>query len=231
MIRMLGKKKVATRIFWALAIIVIPSFVFFGIDAGQRSARHNLVARVNRQDITRRQFYDRLGSMIEQRRRFFGIEVEEGSPEMEALRDQALESLVREAILEQEARRRRLRVPDYEIEDQFLTNPAFLDEEGEFDRERFIYVMEFMPESRIIEIENEIRRSLTVQLLRHTIVRRAGLEVTDDFVEEYREEYELGDTLDDETLRQYATMYRETRYFEEWYEEARARARIVIFEE
>ena len=86
MIRILGKKKVAKRIFWGLAIVIIPSFVIWGVGTEMQSARKTFAAKVNRQAISQDNYNNRLQEILDQYRQFSKQEPVENSAEMEKIK-------------------------------------------------------------------------------------------------------------------------------------------------
>ena len=86
MIRILGKKRVAKRIFWGLAIVIIPSFVIWGVGTQMRSSNETFAAKVNRQAISRDDYGNRLQDIREQYRQFSKQEPAENSVEMEKIK-------------------------------------------------------------------------------------------------------------------------------------------------
>ncbi|PIP15886.1 MAG: hypothetical protein COX46_04805, partial [bacterium (Candidatus Ratteibacteria) CG23_combo_of_CG06-09_8_20_14_all_48_7] len=82
MIRILGKKKVAKRIFFGLAVVIIPSFIVWGVGTEIRGMNENLAVKVNRQGISKNVYYQQLDTFLAQYRNFLGQEPPENSPEM-----------------------------------------------------------------------------------------------------------------------------------------------------
>lgn len=230
MIRMLGKKKVATRIFWVLAVLIIPSFVLWGVGEGLRSGRRNIVAQVNRETITRREYQRHLQNLLEQRRRFADEPLEAGSPEFAALEERALEELIEQKLLFQQARRRGIRVGDEEIIARVRQDPAFRDDEGVFDQQRFDEMVRFVPEDQWLEYEEEVRRSLILRRLHEEVTGAADTGVTDEALAAAREEFGFSEDVSDEIVGQFAAYQAQQQAYEDWLAAVRERARIRIFD-
>lgn len=124
-----------------LVIAFVVMIIFeWGMDfGGMRGARQNVLGKVNDREITYQEFSEVLRNVTEMQRQQFGGEIDEQF--MGFIREQVWENLVNEILLEEEIRRRGIRVTDDEIVNwvygenppQFLTQ-QFIDEEGNFDR-------------------------------------------------------------------------------------------------
>lgn len=229
MIRMLGRKKVAKRIFWALAIIIVPSFVFWGVGDGVRSSRRNIAARVNRENITRQDFQRHLQQLIEQRRRFNEDVTEIEADALEELKQRALDDLVEQRLLFQQARRMGIRVSDDEIIERLRQDPVFHDDEGRFDQARFEEIVNLVPQEEMLRYEDEIRRSLTLQKLHEAVVAGADVEITGDDIAAAREEFGFSEDVGDEVVRQFASYRLKNDAYRQWLEQVREEAKVRVF--
>jgi peptidyl-prolyl cis-trans isomerase D len=122
-----------------LAFVVMIIFEW-GMDfGGMRGAQQNVLGKVNDREISYQEFSDVLRNVTEMQRQQFGGEIDDQF--MGFIREQVWENFVNEILLEEEIRRRGIRVTDDEIVDwvygenppQFLKQ-QFTDEEGMFNR-------------------------------------------------------------------------------------------------
>ncbi len=231
MIKILGKKKVAKRIFWALAVVVIPSFIIWGVGSEIRGAKESLVARVNREGITRERYYTYLQDILKRHRQLLGTEPAENSEEMRRIEKEALEDLIRQVLLLQEAKRRRIRVSNQEILMAVKADPSFRNEKGEFDEKRFQELVSAIPEDEWLKIEENIRQNLILRKLMKSVVNEAQIKITDQEIADYRKRFNLKTSqVKDDFLRQLILAQKRDRAFEDWYKNSlRAKARIEIY--
>ncbi|MBU2496076.1 MAG: SurA N-terminal domain-containing protein [Candidatus Omnitrophota bacterium] len=230
MIRILGKKKVAKRIFWGLAIVIIPSFVIWGVGTEMQSARKTFAAKVNRQVISQDDYYNRLQEILNQYRQFFKQEPAENSAEMEKIKKSVLEDLIRQAVISREIKRRRIKVTDQELLDVVRGDPSFRDEKGNFDERRFQETVAGMPDEEWIKIEDNLRKNLSLRKLQNLVGSEGQVKVTDQDLIDYRKKYSLApDIVKDEDLRKAIFGQKANEAFENWYQQLRKRARVEIY--
>lgn len=111
---------------WIMLIVAV-SFVAwmvfeFGMDiSGQGSQFADEIARVNGQKIDRQRFYAAVQRAQEQQRQAGGPAL--SLDEQRQLEDAVLEQLVQEMLLQEEYKRRRIRVTDDEVSDAMLNAP------------------------------------------------------------------------------------------------------------
>lgn len=160
------------------AIVVV--FIFWGVGNFQ-SERMNKVAVVNDMPITVEAFHQSYNSLLERYRSQFGDQLNEDMIQMFGLKKQALDQLINQAILLQEAKRLNLRVTDEELAASIQAIPAFQNE-GVFDKgiyTRVLSMNRLSPE----EFENGQRESLLVEKLRQLIM--SSVKVSDQEALDY----------------------------------------------
>jgi parvulin-like peptidyl-prolyl isomerase len=230
MIRILGKKKVQKRIFWALAIVIIPSFVIWGVGTQMRSTHETLAAKVNRQAISRNDYENRLLEILDQYRQFSKQEPAENSAEMGKIKKAALEDLIRQDLISQEIKRRHIKVTDQELLATVRRDPSFLDEKGNFDERRFQATVAGMTDEEWLKIEDNLRKNLSLQNLQNLVGGEAQVKVTDQDLSDYRAKYSLPpDVVKDEDLRKAIFSQKTRDAFENWYQQLRKKARVEIY--
>ena len=230
MIRILGKKKVAKRIFWGLAIVIIPSFVIWGVGTEMQSARKTFAAKVNRRAISQDDFHNRLYDVLTQYRQFSKQEPVENSPEMEKIKKAVMEDLIRKIIISQEIKRRHIRVTDKELLAAVRTDPAFRDEKGNFNERRFQEIVASMPDEEWIKIESNLRENLSFRKLQNLVSGEGQIKVTNQDLADYRKKYSLTpETVKDEDLRKVILNQKAGEFFENWYQQVRKKSRVEIY--
>jgi peptidyl-prolyl cis-trans isomerase D len=229
MIRILGKKKVAKRIFWGLAIVIIPSFVIWGVGTQMQSTHETFAAKVNRQVISRDDFSNRLQDILEQYRQSFKQEPVENSAEMGKIKKAALEDLIRETVISREITRRRIKVTDQELLAVVRQNPSFKDEKGNFDERRFQETVARMSDEEWLKIEDDLRKDLSFQKLQNLVGSEAQVKVTDQDMVDYRKKYSLPPKVKDEDLRKAIFTQKANEAFENWYQQIRQKVKVESY--
>jgi len=123
---------------WMIKVIlfaIVIVFVFWGVGSF-RSKQATKVATVNDEIIAVSEFRRAYNNLIEQYRRRFGENLNDGMLEMLKVKDQALNQLIDRAIVLQEARKLDLRVTDAEVAESIMNAPVF-QTNGSFDNRRY----------------------------------------------------------------------------------------------
>ncbi len=209
-------------------------FVFWGAGSFQ-SNRMITVATVNGAPISAEDYREAYNRLLEQYRQQFGGNLDENILNMLNLERQALDGLVDQSLLRQEAKRLNIRVSDEELVESIRQIPAF-QSNGAFDRElynRVLVMNRLTPET----FETMQRDSLLVEKMRTFIAD--GVNVSDAEARAWRQwneaevnvEYvrfspdDMTDvTVDPEAVREYYEANAET-----YKTEPRVKARYVAF--
>ena len=149
-------------------------FVFWGAGSFQ-SNRMITVATVNGAPISAEDYREAYNRLLEQYRQQFGGNLDENILNMLNLERQALDGLVDQSLLRQEAKRLNIRVSDEELVESIRQIPAF-QSNGAFDRElynRVLVMNRLTPET----FETMQRDSLLVEKMRTFIAD--GVNVSD----------------------------------------------------
>lgn len=164
----------------ATIIIIIPAFIgFYGLGRRGREGSPGVIAKVNGLKIYN-DTYQRAKNSL---RATYRGQWSEGMENQ--LGKEALEGLIREVLLRQETKRRRIKVSDEEVLEEIKSYPYFQREE-KFDRDlylRFLQVIRIDPH----QFEEQVRNDLRTKKLLHQLVE--GITISD---EELREEYIKG---------------------------------------
>lgn len=159
-------------IMWTILVLVIISFLFFGIypsDNGQ-----GIAAEVNGEVITQSEVNRVYQNMTETYRQIFKDQFTDAMAKN--LRQQALRDLVNNRLLAQEAVRVGLRVTDDEVRSAIMRIPAF-SSQGQFSKaayDQYLYYVNQKPSA----FEANQRQSLLRQKLERLV--EEGVDVTDD---------------------------------------------------
>jgi peptidyl-prolyl cis-trans isomerase D len=149
-------------------------FIFWGVGSFQ-SNRLITVATVNGAPISVEDYRETYNRLVEQYRQQFGGNLDENMLNMLNLERQALDSLVDQSLLRQEAKRLNIRVSDEELVESIQEIPAFQNNGG-FDRDLYNRVLgmnRLTPES----FETMQRDNLLIGKMRAFVVD--GVNVSD----------------------------------------------------
>ena len=154
------------------AIVIV--FVFWGVGSF-RSQRGDRIATVNGDPITLDEYRDTFDNLVDQLRRRFGNNLDEDMIEKLQIKKQALNQLINNTLLLQEAKRLKFRVSNTELTSAISEITAF-QRAGTFDRQLYRNVLERMrmtPE----EFEAAQRNAMMIEKL-STLVT-GGIKISD----------------------------------------------------
>lgn len=174
---------------WSLALVVLTFVVFYIPDfltptAG--AAPGEVLAEVDGQPITVREFQRRYQAQLQAYRNAYGAQLSEELLRQLGIEQQILQQMIDEQAMVAQARRLGLRVGDVEVRERILAIPAF-QENGQFIGEaRYRQMLQFNnPPLTTTEFEESLRRALLVDKLRTAVA--GWMSVTDAEVDaEYR---------------------------------------------
>ncbi|MFO8083465.1 MAG: SurA N-terminal domain-containing protein [Desulfobacterales bacterium] len=179
MLSILRKHAASTIIKIILALIIIV-FVFWGFE-GFRADRSGRVASVDGESITIDQYRQAYNNLLEKYRQQFGGQLNEELLEMFQLRQQALDMLINQRLMEMEAKKLNFRVSDQELAEYIRSEEAF-QSNGVFDGQRYREILRRIrttPE----QFEEQQRLSLLIQKVQDFIISSA--KVSDDEAMEF----------------------------------------------
>jgi len=221
------KKKNMKIILWVIAILIIPGFLIWGVGIGGSGRSQYYAATVNKEPITLREYYKQLGEVEEQYRKIFGDKASELLKGLN-IEQGVLEGMIRERILLQEARRRRIKVLNSEIVEVVKSDPSFFDEKGRFDERKFKEVISSYPPEELRKIEDELRKRITIDKLKELVIAEGNISVSDEEVDKYIKENQVKDT-DRESLKKRLLWRKREEYFNQWYAEKRKKSNVVVY--
>lgn len=159
-------------IMWIILILVIVSFLFFGIYPS--SDNRGAAATVNGEVVTAGELNRAYRNMYETYRQIFKDQFNDQMAK--GLRRQALQDLVQTRLLVQEAKRTGLRVTDEEVQAAIMRTPSFSNQ-GKFDRiayERYLDYINVKP-----SVFEETQREYMLKQKIERIIEE-GVDVTED---------------------------------------------------
>jgi peptidyl-prolyl cis-trans isomerase D len=181
LIRKKQKTILVKFVFWAIIATFIGSLFFLYGDEGERSS--DVAVRVNKAKIGFDEYQAAYGNLY---RLYQEVYREQFTPELERqlrLREQALDALIEQTLLLQEANRLGIKVSQRELVDAISRIPAF-HENGVFSKERYVQVLaaqRLFPE----DFEEMQRRNLLIDKVQERL--HDGITVTEaEIEEEYR---------------------------------------------
>ena len=101
MLTFLKKKKNLKRVYWILAILIIPSFIWWGVGIGVGGPEKNLAAKINRVPITKQEYYVALENLTRNYRKILGDKFTDETVKKLKLREKTLNMLIRQELLSQ----------------------------------------------------------------------------------------------------------------------------------
>ncbi len=159
-------------IMWTILVLVIVSFLFFGIFPS--GSGQGVAAKVNGDIITNSELNRVYRNMLETYRQIFKDQFNDALAKN--LRTQALRDLIQNRLLIQEAERQGLKATDREVQQAIMSIPAF-SVQGRFDKvsyERYLDYVNMKPSA----FEESQREAILRQKLERVV--EDGVAVTDE---------------------------------------------------
>ena len=159
-------------IMWIILILVIVSFLFFGIYPSGEG--RGAAAMVNGEAVTAGELNRAYRNMYEQYRQIFKDQFNDAMAK--GLRQQALRELVQTRLLVQEAKQNGLRVTDEEVQTAIMRTPSFSNQ-GKFDKaayERYLAYINVKP-----SVFEETQREYMLKQKIERIIEE-GVDVTEE---------------------------------------------------
>jgi len=225
--RFFRKKRNMRIILWLVALMIIPGFLIWGINISGTQRRQSYAAIVNGKPITYREFYARLSDVEDRYRQIFGDKYSEIRDKLN-IENGLLEEMIREEILLQQARKRRIRVFDNEIVEAVKSDPVFKDKDGKFDEKKYEAIISRMPDEELRKIEDDIRKKIMLEKLKNLIISQGNVEISDKDVDEYIQKNKLK-KVDKESIRKILQWQKREKYFNDWYAKLREKEKVEIF--
>jgi peptidyl-prolyl cis-trans isomerase D len=163
-------------IMWTILVLIIVSFLFFGIFPSDRG--QGIAASVNGDVISSSELNRVYRNMVDTYRQIFKDQFSDAMSR--TLRSQALRDLIQGRLLVQEAKRMGLKVSDEEVQAAIMQVPAF-SRNGQFDRAEYLRYLDYINQKPAAF--EEVQRN---QMLRQKLERiiEDSVILTDEEVEE-----------------------------------------------
>jgi peptidyl-prolyl cis-trans isomerase D len=161
-------------IMWMILVLIIVSFLFFGIFPSDTS--RGIAAEVNGDIISSSELNRTYRNMVETYRQIFKEQFTDAMSRN--LRSQALRELIQDRLLVQEANRIGLRVSDQEVQSAIMQVPAF-SRSGQFDRAEYVRYLDYINQKPAAF--EEFQRDLMLRRKLERIIEDSAV-VTDDEV-------------------------------------------------
>ncbi|RIC30154.1 peptidylprolyl isomerase, partial [Escherichia coli] len=146
--------------------IIIVSFILTGVSGYLIGGGNNYAAKVNDQEISRGQFENAFNSERNRMQQQLGDQYSELAANegyMKTLRQQVLNRLIDEALLDQYARELKLGISDEQVKQAIFATPAF-QVDGKFDNSRYNGILNQMGMTAD-QYAQALRNQLTTQQL------------------------------------------------------------------
>lgn len=245
MLEKMRRKGFIKAVLW----VVVAGFVGFiflewGMDVTGIRPKRGIIGEVNGQKIRFEDFRNVYWRMIEATRSQSGEEPDDRM--LKLLADQAWNYLIEQILLQQEAKRRGIRVTDEELLEYMRRNPPdivrqheIFQTEGKFDIKKYLQALDD-PRVDWTPVENYIRALLPLQKLQGLImatVRVTDLELWQEYLtknEKVKVEYlqfapeDIPSSLAGVTEEEVQSYYRKHRF--QYWQEARCKLDYVCFE-
>ncbi len=221
------KKKNVKIILWAVAILIIPGFLIWGVGITGTSKKAYYAAIVNREAITLKEYYQNIAEVEKKYREVFGEKASDFLKSMN-IEQGILEGMIRERILLQQARHRRIKVLNSEIVEVIKSEPSFKDEKGNFDEKKFKEIISYYPTEELRKIEDEIRKNIMINKLKELVISEGSVGVSDDDVAQYVKNNQIKN-VDKEAIRRTLLWQKREQYFNKWYSDLRKKSKVTIY--
>lgn len=171
------REKHLKRILWALTIIIVPSFSFFGVFSYMSNKQHDTVAEIGKTKIGRQEFNEYL-HMAELNERLAPNQKENRS--YEELNDKAWEYL----LLHWKAKQEKITITDQEVVEHIK---KLFSQDNKFDQERYNRVVQRGLKLEPRAFEEYMRKFLQISKL---IDAHVKVNVTDEEIKELYLKYD-----------------------------------------
>lgn len=224
------RKNTKTLLWVAASIFILATFMGLGGYFFTRTS--NVVAKVNGIKIS----YDTFNATYLQRlngyRNMYNAEI---TDEMaNNLKKVVLEEMIRKTLLMQEARKRKLKVSDAELNDYIQKFPYF-QKDGRFNQQLYLGIIRNQLHTTPGELENDIRQSMMMAKLHDQVtaeVTAVPAKEIDEALAKYQKEKKPAGTKAMDPARERLAVTQELlqqkkeKVYEVWYNELKAKSRI-----
>lgn len=148
-----------------LLLLIFPAFVFFGVSGYDSFlSDDDSVAKVGGVKVTRQEFDQATRRQLDQLRQVLGDQIDARMLDTPAARNEVLDGLISQRVLQIESAERHLVVSDSKLRNSILEIPGLKGPDGRFDMERYQTLLKAQGLNEGL-FENQLRRDLTMQIL------------------------------------------------------------------
>lgn len=215
---MLKSMRKHAKFFYGLFIIVILSFVFWGVGTVDKSTAVT-VAEIGREKITVEEFWRAHDRLRETYRELYKGQFTEEMEKQMKLKETVLDSLIEERVLLVSAEEAGLTVSDRELQDAITGDPRFM-RDGIFRKEVYFRTLEL---SRLTPdmFEGMLRKQLLLVKMRNLIL--SSVDVTPSEVKEG-----AGDAKKADALQQMVLLGKRNAAIKSYVESAKQRMNVKV---
>jgi peptidyl-prolyl cis-trans isomerase D len=147
-----------------LVLLIFPAFAFFGISGYDRmfAGDANSVAKVGELSISSYEFENARQQQMQNMRRMLGDQFDPDMLDTPASRNEILEQLISQRVLAVAAQDKFVVVPDGAVRNAISEIPAFQNEDGQFDIDRYKQMLAAQGQSEL-GFESRVRADLAIQ--------------------------------------------------------------------
>jgi len=164
------------RFFYVLFVIVILSFIFWGVGTTDKSSSPS-VAEIGKEKITSEEYWRAYDQMRERLRETYKDQFNEEMEKKLKLKEAVLSSLIAERVLEVAASDLGMTVTDQELQDVITHEPAFM-RNGVFNRDIYFRALQLQRQTPEM-FESSLRQQLLSDRMRQLIWSSAGINPLD----------------------------------------------------
>jgi len=171
---------------WIIKVIftaIILSFIFFYGYGNKGGPEEKVLATVGTQKITTEDYRAAYANMIQMYQQMYKNQITEDMASMLGLRQNLLDQMVEQALLLQEAERRKLLVSKEEIKSAVMQQP-YMQENGVFSERRYAAVINQM-KMTAAQYEQQVAQEIMLKALQAMIVQAVNVS-EQELVEVYR---------------------------------------------
>jgi len=149
---------------WAIVILISIPFALWGIQEYMGVGSEPIIAKVNGEEITQREFEDRYRQFQRQLRDNLGAAFSVAMLDEEKLRKEVLEKVIQSHLILQESNELGLYASDAQVRSAVYSIPGF-QRDGRFDSEAYERSLRYQGYSSPLEFEYQLRQSITTMQL------------------------------------------------------------------
>lgn len=165
---MLKMMRTHAKFFYFLFVIVILSFIFWGVGTDNDAYKKRVVAEIGKETVTEEEYWRAYENVRQQFRDMYKGRFDEDMEKKMKLKEAVLNSLIEERVLLTAAKESGVIVTDKELQDTIVSNPVFM-RDGIFKKDVYFNTLQRMFRVTPEIFENSVRRQLMLLKMRRLI--------------------------------------------------------------